>query len=349
MMRVVDMHCDTIARLLADKRAGKESSLYQNDGHVDLTKMKQSGYMLQNFALFVKLADAKDPWEEVQKLRDVYEEELAKNREILAPVYTHEDIEKNAKNGKMSAMLTVEEGGVCKGDIEKLEELYRQGVRMMTLSWNYPNGLCHPNLDADSGSRIHGKMKGLEPKAADELLQEYLNTPDTENGLTDKGMEFVERMQEMGMIVDVSHMSDAGFFDVVRLAKKPFVASHSNARAVCPCVRNLTDEMIRALALKGGVSGLNFCADFLTPCQAGVPNPGTIEAIVRHAAHMVRIGGEECVGLGSDFDGIDTHAELPGAHTMSRLWEALKKGGFTERQLDKIFTDNVLRVYRETL
>ena len=348
-MKIADMHCDTISRLLAEKKAGKKSSLYQNDGHVDLTKMKQGGYMLQNFALFVKLRDVEDPWEEVQNLRMLFEEELAKNRRVIAPVYTYEDIGENAGNGKMSAMLTVEEGGVCKGEIKKLEELYRQGVRMMTLSWNYPNGLCHPNLDADAGSRIRGKMKGQRKQEADKLLQEYLNTPDTEHGLTNKGMEFVERMQELGMIVDVSHMSDAGFFDVVRLAKKPFVASHSNTRAVCPCVRNLTDDMIRALAVKGGVAGLNYCADFLTPCKAGVPNPGTIDAVVRHAVHMVRIGGEECVGLGSDFGGIDTNAELPGANSMGRLWDELKKGGFTERQIDKIFSENVLRVYRETL
>ena len=95
--------------------------------------------------------------------------------------------------------------------------------------------------------------------------------------------------------------------------------------------------------------GLNFCADFLEEVTVGQENPGTIQAVVRHAKHIVKQGGVEVLGLGSDFDGIDTHAELPGAHTMSRLWEALKKGGFTERQLDKIFTDNVLRVYRETL
>lgn len=170
----------------------------------------------------------------------------------------------------MSAMLTVEEGGVCGGRTECLRELYKQGVCMMTLSWNYKNELGHPNLYAELRNSIRAEEPHLTPEEQDYALQKYLNTPDTEHGLTKKGREFVECMEEMGMIVDVSHMSDAGFFDVLQMTKKPFVASHSNARALCPCTRNLTDDMIRALAAKGGVAGLNFCADFLSPCRAGV-------------------------------------------------------------------------------
>ena len=184
---------------------------------------------------------------------------------------------------------------------------------------------------------------------ADEMIKAYLNTPDVQNGLTETGRAFVEHMEEIGMIVDVSHMSDAGFYDVLQCTKKPFVASHSNARRVCPCVRNLSNDMIRNIGERGGVIGLNFCADFLTQLPAGVYNPGTIEAIVVHARHIATKGGVDCLGLGSDFDGIDTHAELPGADHMEKLWEVLKKGGFTERELDKIFTENVLRLYEDTL
>lgn len=371
-MRIADMHCDTISELLRKRReqasaaedtteapAGGQSEgaatadtqpgLGQNICHVDLRKMQKSGYVLQNFALFVNLGKVKDAWQEVQKLRALYEEELQKNQDIIAPVYSYADIEKNLADGKMSAMLTVEEGGVCGGRTERLRELYKQGVRMMTLSWNYKNELGHPNLYAELRNSIRAEEPHLTPEEQDYALQKYLNTPDTEHGLTKKGREFVECMEEMGMIVDVSHMSDAGFFDVLQMTKKPFVASHSNARALCPCTRNLTDDMIRALAAKGGVAGLNFCADFLSPCRAGVKNPGTIADIVRHASHMVKIGGEDFVGLGSDFDGIDTHAELPGADCMDRLFAALKKNGFTERQIDKIFCKNVMRLYREVL
>lgn len=151
------------------------------------------------------------------------------------------------------------------------------------------------------------------------------------------------------MIVDVSHLSDAGFYDVLACTRSPFVASHSNARAVCPHVRNMTDDMIRKLATRGGVMGLNFSADFLEQRQAGEDNPGTVAAVVRHARHIVNIGGVECLGLGSDFDGIKTHQELPHAGCMDRLFEALKQAGFTENQIEKIFSENVLRLYREVL
>lgn len=153
----------------------------------------------------------------------------------------------------------------------------------------------------------------------------------------------------MGMVVDVSHMSDAGFYDVLAYTKEPFVASHSNAREVCPCVRNLTDDMIRRLAERGGVMGLNFCTDFLEQVPIGEKNPETIGAVVRHARHIAAVGGIECLGLGSDFDGIETHAELTGADRMMELAEALKKGGFSESDLDKILGGNVLRVYRQIL
>lgn len=131
--------------------------------------------------------------------------------------------------------------------------------------------------------------------------------------------------------------------------KKPFVASHSNARAVAGCVRNLTDDMIRSLGERGGCMGLNYCAGFLEDPVWNTPNPGNVEAAVRHALHITNVGGMEVLGLGSDFDGIDTNQGLPGVQSMEILWEALHKAGFTQTQLDMIFEQNVLRVYRDTL
>ena len=156
------------------------------------------------------------------------------------------------------------------------------------------------------------------------------------------------------MIVDVSHLSDKGFYDVLECAKKPFVASHSNARAVCPCARNLTDSMIRSLGERGGVMGLNYCVDFLLEAQC-IPGgkeariQAILNAAVNHARHIVDVGGMEVLGLGSDFDGIDVNEALPGAQSVERLWDALHGAGFTQSQLDGIFSENVLRVYREIL
>lgn len=348
-MKVVDMHCDTISTLLKKNRAGENTSLRENSYHISLEKMKKGDYLLQNFALFVELKKCKDPWQEVQELFSFYTQEMMENKDMIAPVLSYADIAANRLQGKMSAMLTVEEGGVCGGDIEKLRTLYKQGVRMMTLSWNYANELCYPNLDKKMREKIDIAKKGGNQSVVNMVTLNYLNTPNKEDGLTEKGIAFVQEMDALGMIVDVSHMSDAGFYDVLKYSKKPFVASHSNARKICPCVRNLSDTMIRKLAERGGVMGLNFCADFLMQVPVGVENPGTVAAVVSHAKHITAVGGIECIGLGSDFDGIDTHSQLTGADTMDLLWDALKRNGYTESQLDKIFTHNVLRVYEENL
>lgn len=348
-MKAADMHCDTVSALLQRKRRGEAFSFLDCDCHVNLNKLKKGDYLLQNFALFVDLEACQDPWQEVQELFGLYTQLLFEHSDRIAPVLSFSDIEKNRREGKLSAMLTVEEGGVCKGDLKKLTTLYKQGVRMMTLSWNYQNELGYPNLDKRKGNQIKMAAQGGNSAVVNLVTRNYLNTPNTTDGLTAKGVEFVEKMEELHMIVDVSHMSDAGFYDVLSHTKKPFVASHSNARAICPCVRNLSDEMIRALAERGGVMGLNFCTDFLTQVPTGLKNPGTIEEVVGHARYITAVGGIECLGLGSDFDGIDTHEELPGADAMGRLWEALVKGGFTESEADKIFNGNVLRLYKEAL
>lgn len=348
-MRIVDMHCDTIAALYMNRERGNEGGLRESVHHIDLKKMRQSGYVLQNFALFVDLGAGKDPWERVQQYCAYYCQELEENRDWIAPVLKFADFERNQVEGKMSALLTVEEGGVCKGQIEKLCKLYEQGVRMLTLTWNYPNELGYPNVDNNRANLIRQAARVLSDKERDQAEKAIVNTPDTERGLTQKGREFVSKMEELGMIVDVSHLSDAGFYDVLECTRSPFVASHSNARAVCPHVRNMTDDMIRRLAERGGVMGLNFASQFLNQKPVYESNPGTVAAIAEHARHIVNVGGLECLGLGSDFDGINTHQELPDAGCMYRLFDALKAAGFTESQIDRIFAGNVLRVYREVL
>ncbi len=369
-MKIVDMHCDTISEIWKARKNGREVELRENAMHVDLVRMKKSGYLLQNFALFVDKGSCVDPWENVCALYQVYEEELEKNKDWIAPVREYKDIAANEAAGKMSALLTVEEGSVCKGEKEKLHRLYDMGVRMLTLTWNYPNELGYPNLDRD-GSREVWKMcrelrermqgrsaetadwKHMEPAAHKAKVQEafdkFFYIPNVADGLTERGREFVMEMEQLGMIVDVSHLSDAAFYDVLECTKKPFVASHSNARSVCRNVRNLSDDMIRRLAERGGCMGLNFCADFLEEAAVENANPGNVASVVRHAWHIVKQGGVEVLGLGTDFDGIDTHKELPGAQNMELLWDALHKSGFTQGELDKIFYANVLRVYRDTL
>lgn len=341
-MSYIDMHCDTVSRLLNQRLAGGEETLRENKGHVDLLRMKQADCMVQNFALFVELGQDGDPWERACALYELYRKELEANADLIAPVYQYADIEKNRAAGRMSALLTVEEGAVCGGRLEKLHKLHDMGVRMLTLTWNFPNELGAPNF-----SRV--LLEQLKKERTGENFEAYFHTPNLRDGLTERGREFVTEMEKLGMIPDVSHLSDGGFYEVLETTAKPFVASHSNAREVSPCVRNLTDDMIRKLGNRGGVMGLNFCADFLEEKPFGEKNGGTIAAIVRHARHIVNVGGIEVLGLGSDFDGIDTHEEIRDVLGLELLREELKKAGFTERELDMIYYGNVLRVYRDTL
>ena len=330
-MKAIDLHCDTISALLRKKDAGNPYSLAKNDLHVDLEKMRAGDYLLQNFAMFIYVGSGNDPFEECMQMIDLYEEVMEQEKNQIAPVLTFADIEKNEKAGKLSSMLTIEEGAVIRGSIEKLHTFYNRGVRMMTLTWNYPNEIGYPNCLNEKG----------EPCA--------WGIPNTTNGLTPFGIECVQEMQRMGMIVDVSHLSDAGFYDMLKYTDKPFVASHSNARAVGGHSRNMTDDMLKKLADRGGVLGMNYCGGFLSMEQDYDKAEGTVDMIVDHIRHIRNVAGCDCIALGSDFDGIPTHKELPDASHLPKLSAVLEKAGFTYTEIEKIFSGNVLRVYRDCL
>ena len=328
-MMIADMHCDTISALYWRKKRGCAEHLVSDSLSIDLRKMQAGGYCLQNFAVFVDMEQVEDPLETALEMIRLYGQELELCSGEMAPVLCWEDICKNREQGKISAMLTIEEGGILKGDLSNLERLYHLGVRMICLSWNHPNEIGLPNLQRDrSGNPLF--------------------TLRSDRGLTDFGLEVVREAQRLGMIVDVSHLSDGGFWDVAQHTQKPFVASHSNAQAVCGVCRNLTDEMIRALADRGGVMGINFCEDFL--CMENKRQPGMLlDAIIRHIRHIIQVGGEDCCGLGSDLDGIEGNRDIRTAADMERLVRRLEEEKLPPRQIDKICGGNVLRVYRETL
>lgn len=375
-MKIIDMHCDTISEL-----ADRGGELRENKGQLDLQRMRESGYLVQNFALFVDIgkcapwADREQtsvlrrnrsvaepegmaqprkvgtqtPWERVHALYEVYRTELEKNKERIAPVLCYEDILKNEIRGKMSALLTVEEGAVCGGSPERLRELYDMGVRMLTLTWNYRNELGWPatcrRLTDNALEKKHGQKMAANKSETGKCGS---GGRDAAWGLTETGRDLVMEMELLGMIPDVSHLSDAGFDAVWECTKKPFVASHSNARAICPSIRNLSDDRIRRLGERGGCMGLNYYDKFLV--DGGSEDPEVLwEALIRQARHITDVGGMEILGLGSDFDGIPTNPALPGAEAVPLLWERLKTAGFTESQLDGIFWKNGMRVYRETL
>lgn len=332
-MKVADMHCDTISEILYDKKSEHPEgvNLRKSKLHIDLEKMKKGDYLVQNFAMYVNLKKRENPFEWCMELADTFYAEMEANSDLIAPAKNYDDIMRNMESGRMSGMLTIEEGGVCKGNPAFLRDFYRLGVRMLTLTWNYQNEIGYPNkLTPEGEAAPYG-------------------VPNTTCGLTPFGIEFLQEMERLGMIVDVSHLSDAGFYDVVKYTKKPFVASHSNARSVCGHTRNLTDDMLRKLAERGGVTGMNFEASFLHTYAPGEEVHARIDQVVEHVKHIAKVAGTECIGLGSDFDGIATNHELPDASYLPMLEDALWKAGFGESEIEGIFYKNVLRVYREVL
>ena len=330
-MRVFDLHCDTLAELNHAAHAGTPKSFARNDLMVDLERMRGAGYGLQCFACFVDLAAPADPLLTALEEADIFHRLLARYPQDLYWVRTAADLDALDRDGRIGAMLTAEEGGICKDSLPVLRSLYRLGVRMMTLTWNHKNGLAEPNVPPDYKE---------DP---------WPCAPNTTGGLTPLGVEFVAEMERLHMIVDVAHLSDAGIYDLLRVAKHPFAASHSNARACCGHLRNLPDDILAQMGDKGCLVGLNFCAAFLDPNPDRHHLKSRVRAMAGQARHIMDVGGEDILALGSDFDGIGGDLEIAGAQDMPRLAEGLCAAGLTPRQVDKIFWHNARRFFAENL
>ena len=319
-MRLIDMHCDTIWMLMREK----DTKLKNNRFCVDVEKLKSAGSMAQFFACFIYMDEitGEDRYDKGYQLAlDMIargKKEFAKSWHDMLLACSFDELMKNNEDGKMSAFLTVEEGGILNGDLNRLQTLYDEGIRLITLTWNHENCIGYPN-------------------SKDEVIMQ--------KGLKPFGVEVVEKMNQLGMIIDVSHLSDGGFWDVLTYSNKPVVASHSNARSLCEHPRNLSDEMIKALADKGGIAGVNMYPYFINK-----NGKATVEDIADHVWHMYQTGGEDFVAIGTDFDGFD-EGELDIAHIgeMEQLYDAVKKRGFSERQMEKFWSGNAMRVINEVL
>ncbi len=350
-MKIIDMHCDTISRIYQERTQQKNVNLRTNPFQVDLTKMNSANYLVQNFALFINLGETEDPYQTFQEQFSVFREEMKQHSDLISPVTSYSEIISNEKQQKMSALLTLEEGEVCGGSLERLKEIYDMGIRMMTFTWNYPNSLGYP---AEPAPFTEIDRPAAACKEIGDLSK-HRNSYQTaysrpEKGLTRLGSEFLAEMERLGIIADVSHLSDEGIRDVCRFATRPFCASHSNARALCSRGRNLPDELIKEIAAQGGVIGINYYGPFLsdTPNNQNIFF-SRIEDIARHICHISDIGGIHCIGLGSDFDGIDDNLELNNCSQMEFLAQELKKCGFCSSEIEQIFYKNVLDFYKELL
>ena len=318
-MRFVDLHCDSILEIYTKKK-----DLADLEGHINLEKLCRGGVLMQCFAAFIATHDCAErngvhvgAYELFCAMADIFDRQMEIYPDVLAPARSYANVVKNRAEGKISALFTVEDAVPLEGMIERVDEMYARGVRMAALLWNYENSLGFPN---SPDAREHAKP--LKPF----------------------GREAVERMNELGIIVDVSHLSEGGFWDVADISRKPFIASHSCARALCDHSRNLTDAQLRAVAEHGGIVGVNFNSGFLNGRDDYTPNAD----IVRHMDYIRRKAGIESVALGSDFDGIDCALELRDCAGLPSLTEAMESV-FTDDEIDLISSKNALRVLRDTV
>ena len=308
---MIDLHCDTIMQLLDHPDSG---DLYRNTWKIDIEKLQKAHSKVQDFALFINLGKTNDPYGRYEEMRNLCTTQIHLYGEHIQHVLSYQDVESVYESGKIGALMSIEEGGVLGGDLDKLKQAYQDGVRLITLTWNYPNGLGEPHCGEQ-----HKK-------------------------LTSKGIEFVEAMQDLGIIVDCSHLNDAGTEQLGDILDVPFVASHSNAREVTAHTRNLPDNLIKLIANKGGVIGLNFAQSFL-----GTSPVSRIEDIVKHGLYLINKGGEDVVTLGTDFDGIKPNTEIKDASEMFRLYDAFKEAGLSVEQCEKLFWKNADRLLKEIL
>ena len=310
---VFDLHCDTALALLGKDFQGS-GNLRKNNHHIDLERAGTLAGYAQCFACFTST------WERLPghlTVTDVFERELAvilreveKNADLIRLAYSAEDVEKNLNDGIMSAILTIEGPAGFGFDPNLLEDLYKIGFRISTLGWNEKNVLC--------GSHKTG------------------------GGLTDQGREYVKEAQRLGMIIDVSHISDEAFWDIINMTDKPIIATHSNSRAIHDCSRNLTDDMFRAICETGGVAGFNQFAYF-------VGDKADIDTVCAHFLHFMELDPSgKHIALGGDLDGCDLlPAGFDGVQDYPKLSNKLLEKGLTEQIVRDIFWSNALGVMKK--
>ncbi|OQB13384.1 MAG: Membrane dipeptidase (Peptidase family M19) [Firmicutes bacterium ADurb.Bin193] len=283
----------------------KKQELYENDGHVDAIRLKASGSLVQFYAAWI------DPsyYSEGRLIRclEIIDKFYTETEKCNIPVIkTAEDVTGGG------ALLSIEGGEALCGRISVLRMLYRLGVRAITLTWNGRNELA-----------------------------EGVGEGDTASGLSSFGRRAVCEMNALGMIVDVSHLAPKGFWDVAECSTLPFIASHSNAKAICPHRRNLTDEQITEIIRRKGFIGINFCASFLSEGGANITD------IIRHIEHIMSLGGGGVLGFGADFDGVDDLPEgINGVEDMPKVINELGRLNYSQSQINAILYGNLHRAVK---
>ncbi|MCI6228185.1 MAG: membrane dipeptidase [Candidatus Faecousia sp.] len=307
---VFDFHCDTALALLGDD-LNQAGSLRKNNGHIDLERAGELGGYAQCFACFTtdipELLHGISPIVLFERELATIQREVDKNSDLISIAYSTEEIEENRASGKMSAILTLEGTAGIDYNPELLGDLWAIGFRVSSLGWNEKNPL--------TGSNVTG------------------------GGLTDLGREYVKEAQRLGMRIDVSHISDEGFWDIMEITDAPILATHSNSRAVHSHSRNLTDDMFRAICETGGVAGYNTCAEFTGE------NPD-LDTACDHILHFMELDPSgKHIALGGDLDGVETMPDgFEGVQSYPALARQLLSRGLTQQNIMDIFWNNAIRV-----
>ncbi len=306
-MNFLDFHCDTIGECYLQSKP-----LLDNDLHINLKKAEAFSNYGQVFAIWIpdeKRGDAAFSY--YKSVLGRFSDEMRRNKSRIMPCKSPSDIQTAFSCGKRAAVLAVEGGAVLGGSLERLDTLYQDGVRLMTLTWNGTNEIGNGCFAEDSC------------------------------GLTPFGKHVVGKMQKLHMLVDVSHLNEQGFYDVAQNSDAPFLASHSNAKIVnnrYAAARNLTDAQIRVLVARKGLIGINFCADFL-----GNDGKTGMDAVLRHISYFLDLGAQDCLAFGCDFDGCTVNPELNGLDRIPYLFDYLLQHGIPEKTLSAIFFENGYR------
>lgn len=300
-----DAHCDTISRLV---KSCSSDDLFQNSGHVDLLRSERYDARVQIFALF---ADDESPCkEQFMQQYSYFIKQLGKYGKKISLCRCSHDIEKALNMKKTAALLSVEGAEMLDCDIDCLKEAYTAGVRAINITWNRANLLC--------GSC----------------------SEESQRGLSERGKIFVDECTRLGIMIDVSHLSEKGFWDIAERISDPFIASHSNSAAVFKHKRNLSDEQFKAIVEHSGVVGINLYTDFL--------GDNSLESVVRHILHFLELGGENSISIGADFDGCDKlPCGIDGVEDMRKLYYALIDAGISVKIVNRIFFENMMEVVRK--
>ncbi len=319
---VIDAHCDTLmaltGRSMNKEEKTKRDFFTDNPGiHIDLPKLVRGHVACQVMAIFLEDEQLPHATEDAMAMIDALDQVLGQSGSDFFLAKSGTDVHRAIAEKRVSALLSIEGAEALGNSLDSLDDFYQRGVRAIGLTWNRRNAFG----------------RGLKAEGND--------------GLSPLGKELVEKMQQMHMLVDVSHLGEEGFWDVAEILKSPFIASHANARAVTDHPRNLSDRQIRAIADHGGAIGCVFVPYFVAADQ----NDCSMEALMLHVDHIVAVGGIESCAMGSDFDGfkpIEAHV-VEDAGQFSLIYEALRKSGYSHGQAQKILGGNWLRVFDEVL